>query len=67
MGVLIRGKHRCHYCGVGLTIDTVTIDHMKPKSKGGHTNVKNLVAACLTCNRAKADRSYAMFRAKATP
>jgi hypothetical protein len=41
--------HRCAYCGKHAT----TIDHVKPKSKGGLTVPQNCVPACLSCNASK--------------
>lgn len=53
--VYIRRFGRCHYCGCGLTMQTMTIDHVIPKSKVGSSAITNLVAACLTCNQEKGD------------
>lgn len=52
-GVLRRDGHRCAYCGKAAT----TIDHVQPRSRGGVDSWENLVACCLRCNGAKADRS----------
>lgn len=32
-----------------------TVDHVKPRSKGGATRIDNLVLACWDCNQLKAD------------
>jgi len=40
----------CAYCGDYAT----TIDHVRPKVKGGSTELRNCVPACLTCNSRKA-------------
>lgn len=55
--VLIRDNFTCQYCGVKLSLKTGTKDHVVPFSKGGPTSMKNLVAACKTCNAKKDDRS----------
>lgn len=47
----------CAYCGGKLTRRTATLDHVVPKSKGGHATRENQVAACLRCNGMKADGS----------
>jgi len=47
---------KCGYCGCKITKRNRTIDHIQPKSKGGNNSMKNLVLACLECNRAKADK-----------
>lgn len=33
----------------------MTLDHIKPRSRGGLTKIENLQPMCLTCNSAKAD------------
>ena len=40
----------CAYCGNHAT----TIDHVRPKVKGGDTSLRNCVPACLDCNISKA-------------
>lgn len=52
----------CHYCGNdvsrSLPMDDpnrATIDHVFPLSAGGTNALKNLVLACLKCNRSKSD------------
>lgn len=63
-GALLRDKNRCHYCRCELTLDTMTLDHKRPRSLGGKSIVANLVAACQACNSAKADRPYAAFKTR---
>jgi 5-methylcytosine-specific restriction endonuclease McrA len=50
--VLRRDGHRCGYCGDHAD----TVDHIRPRSKGGDTSWANLVACCGACNSRKADR-----------
>lgn len=45
----------CWYCGLKLTIETSTLDHVVPRSKGG-LNSNNTVLACKTCNAEKGSR-----------
>lgn len=52
-GVLRRDGFRCAYCAGSAT----TVDHVQPKSRGGADSWENLVAACVKCNNAKADRT----------
>ncbi len=40
----------CIYCGCKLTLETTTIDHIYPRSKGGSSIYRNLVACCSKCN-----------------
>ena len=53
--VFERSYGQCHYCGCHLTMETMTLDHVIPRSKGGTSDILNLVAACKPCNQAKAD------------
>jgi 5-methylcytosine-specific restriction endonuclease McrA len=57
LNLLARDKFECQYCGIGLTPRTATLDHVKPRSKGGGTSWTNLVCACETCNRRKGGRT----------
>ncbi|MGW4364221.1 HNH endonuclease [Nocardia takedensis] len=52
-GVLRRDKHRCGYCAGWAR----TVDHIRPRSRGGPNTWGNLVACCASCNSAKADRT----------
>ncbi len=57
--VLARDDWRCQYCGCrydGARSERLTVDHVIPRSRGGSSNWDNIVAACATCNRKKADR-----------
>jgi 5-methylcytosine-specific restriction endonuclease McrA len=44
---------RCVYCGAGLGLENVTLDHVIPLSRGGSHQPGNLVSACQTCNQRK--------------
>lgn len=47
----------CEFCGVAET-DTggeLTIDHYRPKTKGGTDDLNNLLYCCNRCNQYKAD------------
>lgn len=55
--ILIRDGFRCAYCGGRVTLNTGTKDHIHPESKGGKTNMMNLVAACKPCNSKKDNKS----------
>ncbi len=45
-----RDRNRCVYCG---TKDSLTIDHVVPRSLGGRDSWDNLVTACQKCNAKK--------------
>lgn len=52
---LIKKHPFCHWCGKPLTLDTSTIEHIIPLSRGGLDNKNNYALACEECNRARAD------------
>jgi len=41
---------RCYRCGVLLTVDTVTVDRIKPGCQGGTYRRDNIRPACGRCN-----------------
>lgn len=64
------GHSNCHYCGIETRLriggadmadDHATLDHKKPKSRGGTNDPSNLVLACNKCNQAKANLLYEDF------
>lgn len=56
--VLCRDGFRCQYCG-GTPQDgyVLHVDHRKPRSQGGKTELDNLITACLLCNSGKSDNN----------
>ncbi len=50
-----RDGYTCQYCG--KTSARLTIDHVKPRHRGGEHSWENLVAACPACNRRKGGRN----------
>jgi 5-methylcytosine-specific restriction endonuclease McrA len=55
--LLKRDEGKCCYCGKHLTLNTATIEHVHPQSKGGLTDWMNCRMACQPCNHKKGDRS----------
>lgn len=53
---LLRDRYCCQYCGKRFSSAELTFDHLIPKSKGGKTNLENVVMACEPCNSKKADK-----------
>jgi len=51
--LLIRDDFRCAYCGCDLNMQTMTIDHVVPRMKGGKTTWQNCVSSCKKCNHEK--------------
>ena len=50
--VFARDGWKCWYCE---STKELTLDHIKPKVKGGPTNWKNLISCCKKCNNTKGD------------
>lgn len=48
-----RDDYRCAHCG---TAEDLSIDHIRPWSKGGTDDVENLQTLCRPCNSAKGDK-----------
>jgi len=51
--IFARDGGRCAYCHAPAE----TIDHVLPRSRGGHHAWENVVAACARCNHTKGDRT----------
>lgn len=54
--VYLRDRHRCQYCGQQGTATDLTLDHVRPRSRGGRTSWSNIVVSCAPCNSRKRDR-----------
>lgn len=53
--VIARDGFVCAYCGE--VTDDIHIDHVMPLSRGGSSEMGNLVVACPTCNVSKKDKT----------
>ena len=49
-----RDEYRCLYCG---SKNSLTLDHVIPKSRGGPNTWNNLATCCIKCNALKGDRT----------
>ena len=47
------GITTCYYCEKIIPDNEVEVDHKIPVSRGGTSQVKNLVLSCRHCNRSK--------------
>ena len=54
--IYLRDEGTCQYCGKKLKKSEATLDHLKPKSKGGRNTWENLVLACYRCNQRKGNK-----------
>lgn len=52
--VLARDGYTCVYCG---SRETLTLDHVFPRHRGGETTWENVVCSCLRCNNKKGART----------
>ncbi|MEB3331796.1 MAG: HNH endonuclease [Synechococcaceae cyanobacterium] len=50
-----RDGHTCQYCG--RAGEMLSIDHVLPRSRGGHDSWENVATACLPCNVRKGNRT----------
>ncbi len=53
--VFNRDRYTCQYCGKEAR--QLTLDHVTPKYRGGQHVFKNVVSACISCNRSKAGKT----------
>ncbi|MGB2581030.1 MAG: HNH endonuclease signature motif containing protein [Thermoplasmata archaeon] len=62
----------CEYCGKKIAFVNYglmggrgawEVDHSNPRSRGGTDYMRNLVPACIPCNRDKSDRTGKSYRA----
>lgn len=54
--VALRDGFRCQYCGTEVALNTSTLDHVFPQSRGGTTDWGNLVTSCARCNTHKGSK-----------
>ena len=48
----------CVYCGLKHDTSELTLDHVKPKCRGGTSLSTNLVPSCKTCNKRKGSNNW---------
>lgn len=52
----------CHYCEQKFAPELLTMDHLLPIGRGGHSDKVNLVVACKACNTRKQAQSELEFK-----
>ncbi|HCB2355492.1 MULTISPECIES: HNH endonuclease [Enterobacter] len=62
LSVFTKTSGKCAYCGNTLSIESMHIDHIKPKKRGGNNDLGNLNGSCRPCNTAKGDRDLDDYR-----
>jgi 5-methylcytosine-specific restriction endonuclease McrA len=55
--VWVRDEGKCQYCLTDVRLDSFTIDHVNPKSRGGKTLWDNVVTCCYSCNQKKGEKT----------
>lgn len=62
LAIYLRDGLACAYCGNTIEDGArLTLDHLKPYSKGGDNKETNLVTCCLKCNSSRGNRSVRSF------
>lgn len=49
---------KCIYCGVKLTNENISTEHIQPISKGGNNSKVNLTVCCVDCNADRGDKDF---------
>jgi 5-methylcytosine-specific restriction endonuclease McrA len=62
LAIYLRDGLSCVYCGDSVENGAqLTLDHVRPHSKGGSNEASNLVTCCHRCNCSRGNRSVAKF------
>ena len=62
LAIYLRDGLACVYCGVGMEDGAfLSLDHVKPWSKGGNNESCNLVTCCKRCNDSRGNRGLRAF------
>jgi 5-methylcytosine-specific restriction endonuclease McrA len=59
--VLERDGAACVWCGREPWQRDLTLEHLLPRSRGGHATPENLTPACRPCNRARRSKPAAAY------
>ena len=53
--LLRKNGPRCYWCHATFLPSQLTLDHLKPRSRGGSNKLENLRLACFPCNNRRSD------------
>jgi hypothetical protein len=56
--ILEKWNYNCCYCAAHFPASELTLDHVRPRSRGGSSFTNNLVPSCTACNRAKGTQHW---------
>lgn len=58
LAIYLRDGLACAYCGDSIESGaSLSLDHLKPASKGGSNHESNLVTCCERCNKSRGNRA----------
>lgn len=64
LAIYLRDGLACAWCGVSVEMGAaLSLDHLKPHSKGGSNHESNLVTCCSRCNSSRGARPLKAFAA----
>jgi 5-methylcytosine-specific restriction endonuclease McrA len=55
--IFARDNNQCQFCGRKFPTTELSLDHVIPRSQGGHSTWENIVCACVRCNVRKGGRT----------
>lgn len=62
LAIYMRDGMACVWCGLGVEDEVIlTLDHLKPYSRGGDHHESNLVTCCHRCNSSRGKRGIKQF------
>lgn len=65
LAIYLRDGLACCYCGASVEeSERMTLDHLRPHSKGGSNCPTNLITCCLRCNSSRGARAWRVFAAR---
>lgn len=64
MQIYLRDKFTCCFCDATTNL---SLDHVIPKSQGGHNYESNLLTCCERCNKRRQDMHFETFMQRVAP